>query len=173
MGLDLRAKRGRRTERNFVFRVKIGDNEVEIGGVRKEVLETMEDLPNLIRGVEKAFDLTRPKKFATLTVKTETPKNEKQASEKYPRIPNSENTEEAILNLLETEWGKWRPHTLEELGQALKANGFEWPIRTLATALLNLGKKEKIRRWNTDSGYVYILAEKEAFHIGSDMNGQS
>jgi hypothetical protein len=23
-------------------------------------------------------------------------------------------------------------------------------------------KKEKIRRWNTDAGYVYILAEKEA-----------
>lgn len=169
----MRAKKGRSTNGSFVFRVKIGDNEVEISGVRKEVLETIGDLPNLMHGIEKAFDLTRPKKFATLTVKTETPKEEKQASEIYPKIPNSENTEEAILNLLETEWGKWRPHTLGELGHALKANGLDYPVRTLAAALLALGKKEKIRRWNTDAGYVYILAEKEAFNIGSDINGQS
>jgi len=173
VGLNLRAKKGRSSGAGFVFRVKIGDYEVEVKGTRSEVLETINDLPSLVHNVEKAFDATRPKKFATLTLKTETPKEEKNASEKYPKIPNSESTDEAILNLLETEWGKWRPHTLEELRDALKANGFNYPARTLAAVLIDLGKREKVRRWNTDAGYVYILAEKEAFRMRSDANEQS
>jgi len=162
VGLNLRAKKGRSSGAGFVFRVKIGDHEIEVEGTRSEVLETINDLPGLIHNVEKAFDETRPKKFATLTVKTETPKEERNASEKYPKIANPESTNEAILSLLQTEWGKWRPHTLEELRDALKANGLDYPTRTLAATLLDLGKREKVKRWNTDAGYVYILAEKEA-----------
>ena len=149
---------------NFVLRVKIGEYELEIGGTRAEVLKTIEDLPNLIGNIQKAFDYSRPKKFATLTVKTEAPKDEKTTSEKYPRISGARTCEEATLRLLETDWGKWRPRTVEELREALKANGLEYPARTLAAVLLDLVKQEKIRRWNTDSGYVYILAETEVFH---------
>ena len=148
---------------SFVFRVKLGEYELEIGGTREEVIGTIGDLPSLIGNVQKAFDMVRPRKFATLTVKTEAPKDEKTASEKYPRISASETCDEAILRLLETDWGKWRPRTLEELRDALKANGLEYPGRTLPGVLLDLVKREKIRRWNTDSGYVYIMAETEVF----------
>jgi hypothetical protein len=159
----LSTKKGRSVSRSFVFRVRFGEYEVEVGGTRDEVLRTIEDLPSLIGSVNKAFDGVRPKKVATLTVKTEAARDENAASEKYPTIPAAKTRNEAVVRLLETDWGKWRPRTLEELRDALKANGLEYPARTLAEVLLDLVKQEKIRRWNTDSGYVYILAEKEAF----------
>jgi hypothetical protein len=169
----LGAKKERGRGRSFVFRLKLGEYELEVGGTRDEVLETIEALPSLIGNIQRAFDSVRAKKFATLTVKTETPRDQKAASEKYPRISAAETSDEAVLSLLETDWGKWRPRTLEELRGALKANGMEYPARMLAAVLLDLVKQEKIRRWNTDSGYVYILAEKEAFGLRRDANEQS
>jgi hypothetical protein len=163
MGIDLKVKEGKTTDGDFVLRVKMGEYEIEVGGTRDEVLKTIEDLPGLINNIQKAFDYARPKKFATLTVKTEAPKDEKTVSEKYPRISGAETCAEAIFRILETDWGKWRPRTVEELRDALKANGLEYPGRTLAGVLLDLVKQERIRRWNTDSGYVYILAETEVF----------
>jgi hypothetical protein len=159
----LSTKKGRAIGKSFVFRVKLGEYEVEIGGTRDEVLKTIEDLPSLIGNVNKAFEEVKPRKVATLTVKTETAKENAAVSEKYPQIPAATTRNEAVISLLETDWGKWRPRTLEELRDALKANGLEYQTRTLAEALLDLVKQEKIRRWNTDAGYVYILAEKEAF----------
>jgi intein/homing endonuclease len=166
----LGAKKGGGVDRSFVFRVRLGEYEVEVGGTRDEVLKTIEDLSSLIGNVHRAFDGVRPKKVATLTVKTESARDEKTASEKYPRISPSQTCDEAVLRLLETDWGKWRPRTLEELRGALKANGLEYPARMLAAVLLDLVKQEKIRRWNTDAGYVYILAEKEAFGLRRDTN---
>ena len=148
---------------SFVLRVKLGEYEIEVGGTRDEVLKTLEDLPSLIGKIQRAFDAARPKKIATLTVKTEAPKEDKTASEKFPRISAAETCDEAIQRLLETDWGKWRPRTVEELRDALKANGLEYPGRMLGGVLLDLVRQGKIRRWNTDSGYVYILAETEVF----------
>lgn len=148
---------------DFAFRVKMGEYEVEIHGRREDVLKTLADLPRLIDNVNKAFENMKPKKITTLTVKTEPAKDETK-SQKYPKIAFTENYEEAIIKVLETDWGKWRPRTIDELKDALKANGMDYPGRMLTGILMGLVKKEKIRRWNTDAGYVYILAEKEAFH---------
>jgi hypothetical protein len=166
--IDLGAKKERGRGRSFAFRVKLGEYEFEVGGTRDEVLKTIEDLPSLIGNIQRAFDSVRAKKFATLTVKTETPKDQKATSEKYPRISAAETSGEAVLSLLETDWGKWRPRTIDELGDALKSNGIDQSPRTLTAALMELVKKEKIRRWNTNAGYVYILAEKEALRSRGD-----
>jgi hypothetical protein len=166
----LKTKTGTGVSTSFILRVKLGEYEIEVGGTRDDVLKTIEELPSLISNVHRAFDSVRPKKVATLTVKTEGAGHEKAASEKYPEIPAAETCNEAVLRLLETDWGKWRPRTLEELRGALKANGLEHQARMLAAVLLDLVKQEKIRRWNTDAGYVYILAEKEAFGLRRDTN---
>ena len=155
-------------EKNFGFRVKMGDYEVDINGTREEVLRTIEDLQNLITNINKAFENVKPKKITTLTVKTEAPKQEKTLSEKYPKITPTEGFDEAILKVLETDWGKWRPRTIDELREALKANGMDYPGRMLAGVLIGLVKKGKIRRWNTDAGFVYILAEKEIMSMGGE-----
>ncbi|MEM2971665.1 MAG: hypothetical protein QW270_04500 [Candidatus Bathyarchaeia archaeon] len=147
---------------NFVFRLKTGEYEVEIRGTREEVLKTIEQLPSLAADVYKAFEGLKPKTVATLTVKSEAEK-ERAFIEKYPKILHTEKCDEAVLRVLESDWGKWRPRTIIELKEALKANGMNFSGRVLAGVLMGLVRKGVVRRWKTDAGYVYILAEKEMF----------
>jgi len=144
----------------FVFHVKLGDFEVEISGGREEVLRTVKELPGLMVDVCRAFEVSKPKATATLTVKTAGAK-EKAAVEKFPKIFRVKGCGDAVLKVLETDWGKWRPRTVGELKGALKANGLRYPGRTLSGFLLGLVRNGKVRRWKTDAGCVYILAEEE------------
>jgi hypothetical protein len=146
----------------------MGDCEVEVNGGYEQVLDTIKALPSLIGNIDKAFEKVRPKKVATLTVKTAAPKTERPSSQQYPQILHTAKLDEAILKVLETDWGKWRPRTIDELSEALKANELEHPMRTLAGVLMELVKQEKVRRWSTNTGYVYILAEKEALRSRGD-----
>jgi hypothetical protein len=139
----------------------MGEYEVEINGTREEVLKTIEELPSLTVNVHKAFESLKPKTVATLTLKKEGAKEEA-LMQKYPKILRTEKCDEAILRILETDWGKWRPRTVTELKDALKENKLKFSGRILAGVLMGLVRKRKVRRWKTDAGYVYILAEKEA-----------
>lgn len=154
-------KKSKKIHGDFAFRIRVGDFEVEINGTREEVSKTIEELPSLMGKVHKAFEAVRPKKVTTLTVKTEPDKAEKKLPQQHPKILPSENCEEAILRLMETDWGKWRPRTIKELKEALKTNKMDYSGGTLTRILLKLARKKKVRRWKTDAGYVYILAEKE------------
>ncbi|MDW8023970.1 MAG: hypothetical protein RMJ15_09600 [Nitrososphaerota archaeon] len=145
----------------FAIRVRAGEYEVEVKGSRGEVLETIKELPNLITDFAKAFESLRSKpvsvtvKAVTAAVKEDVP------VEKYPKIPKVESCSEALLKILESDWGKWRPRTLQELKEALAVNNIHFSEKNLSADLLDLVKKGKVRRWKTDKGYVYILAEKE------------
>jgi predicted transcriptional regulator len=158
---------------NFAFRVKIGEYEVEIHGTHEEVTKTLKDLTEIITSVHKAFENVKPKTVATLTVKTEPSVKVKATSktptQTYPKITSAANCEEAVLGLLETDWGKWRPRTMEELNEAMKANKMKYTKRTLTGTLNSLANKGMVRRWNTTTGFVYILAEKKT----SDSGGKS
>lgn len=156
-------------QENFAFRVKLGEHEVEIRGTYEEVTKTIEALPTLFTSITKAFEIAKPKTVATITVKTEpSPKDApaKTATEApaqiYPKITPTANCDEAVLKFLETDWGKWRPRTMEELKQALDANGLKYPGRMLSATLEALAEKDKVRRWNTNTGFVYILAEEKS-----------
>ena len=156
----------------FAFRLKIGEYEVEIRGTPEEVTNTLKDLPNIVANVHKAFESVKPKTVATLTVKTEpaakakeTPKTLAQA---YPKITAVVNCEDAVLRLLETDWGKWRPRTMEELNDAMKANKITYTKRTVEGTLNKLANKGMVRRWNTNTGFVYILAEGKPSKAGGE-----
>jgi hypothetical protein len=154
---------------SFSFRIKIGDQEVEITGTH-EVTKTIENLPNLVPNIQKAFESIKPKTVATLTVKTEP--QQKSPSEEhaqaFPKIPASANCEEAVLRLLGTDWGKWRPRTVEEVKEAVKANGLRYSDRVLSETLETLAKKGMLRRWNTNNGFVYILADEKRSRLGEE-----
>jgi hypothetical protein len=153
----------------FSLRVKIGEHEVELSGSHIDVMKTVESLPNLIANISKAFESVKPKTVATLTVKTaettKTPRAPEVAVQNYPKIAATEDPEEAVLRLLESDWGKWRPRTMEELKEAMKANDLKYPNRVLTSTLNGLADKGMVRRWNTNTGFVYILAEER--HAGS------
>ncbi|MBC7130345.1 hypothetical protein H5T51_03875 [Candidatus Bathyarchaeota archaeon] len=141
----------------FTLRVRAGEYEVELSGPREEVLETVKELPKLVTSFGKAFEKLKSKTVLTVTTAV---KGEAKL-ERYPKIPKVENDKEALIKILESDWGRWRPRTLGELKEALEANKISYSDRKLAKELLNLVRKGKVRRWKTDNGYVYILAEEE------------
>jgi len=154
----------------FAFRIKIGEYEIEIRGKHEEVTKTIENLPGLAINVQKAFENLKPKTIATLTVKTEPTKSESSESvaQSYPRVASAANCEEAILRILETDWGKWRPRTMEELKETMKANALTYSGRVLNETLNKLADKGMVRRWNTNTGFVYILAEEKPLSSGEE-----
>lgn len=164
----MQGKTAREKQNNFSLKVKMGEYEVEISGQREEVMKTIEELPSVVTSVGKAFENARPKRVATLTVKAETSKKDAN-NQNYPKISPTEDCEEAIIKILQTDWGKWRPRTIDELRDGLEANGQSRAARALATALNGLVKKGLIRRWNTDAGFVYILIEKETLGIRGEQ----
>ena len=132
-------------EMPFSFRVKMGQMEIEISESREEVMKTIEELPQLMQTVSKAFKSTK--------------KGEDQSqsdSSAYPSVSAS-GCSEAVLQLLDSDWGK-QPRSLPELGEALKANAVYYPSTTVSGVLAWLVRKNKIKRWKTDKGYVYVLA---------------
>ena len=144
------------------LRIKVDQNEVEISGTKKEVLDAIDNLPKLIEKVSNAFAQKSVKpdiEEKPITVRISKPT--RTSSKMYPSIRKAKNCSQAVLKLLETEWGAWRPRTLSEIVKALKANAINYPKTTLSGVLSWLVKKGEVKRWKTDAGYVYILAEKE------------
>jgi hypothetical protein len=149
---------------SFSFRVKIGEDEVEIKGTHEEVAKTIENLPNLVPSLQKAFEDLKPKTVATLTVKTEAqqPKSgSDETAQVFPKIASTASCVEAVVRVLETDWGKWRPRTVEELKETMKASGLKFSDHVLSETLDGLARKGVLRRWNTNTGFVYILAERK------------
>lgn len=146
----------------FSIRVKTGDYEVEVRGSRGEVLEAIKELPNKVPSFSKAFESLKSREV-NVAVKTsiETAVKAESPVERYPKIPRVESCGEALLKVLESDWGKWRPRTVTEIKGALAANDLHFPSRTLVASLLALVRKGLVKCWKTDKGYVYILAEKE------------
>jgi hypothetical protein len=132
-------------EMPFSFRVKIGSQEIEISGTREEVMKTVEELPHIMETISKAFKSTKKGE-----------ETEQLAGSTYPQVSAS-GCSEAVLQLLTSDWGK-QPRSLPELGDALKANAIYYPSTTLSGVLAWLFRKNKIKRWKTDKGYVYVLA---------------
>ncbi|MEM2098433.1 MAG: hypothetical protein QXU99_01615 [Candidatus Bathyarchaeia archaeon] len=154
-------------EKDFVFRVKLGESEIELKGTYNEVTKTIQDLPNLFANIRKALESVKPKTVATITVKAESARKEAPTAtadvpvQSYPQLPAQISCDEAILRILESDWGKWRPRTLEEIQEVMKANNLQFMGRMLNAALDALVEKGNVRRWNTNAGFVYILAEKK------------
>jgi len=130
---------------SFSFHVKIGQQEIEISGTRDDVMKTLEELPRLMENVQKAFELTKNKEESPQAV-----------NPVFPSIASA-SCSESVLQLLASDWGR-QPETLTELGEALKANAVHYPSTTLSGVLAWLVRKNKIKRWKTDKGYVYVLA---------------
>src|SRR3972149_9922974 len=156
--MSLQKKRISEKDEGFSLRVKIGEYEVELSGTHAEVMNTVESLPDLIANINKAFETVKPKTVTTLTVKTaeatKTSKPPEVSVQSYPKIAATENPKEAVSRLLESDWGKWRPRTMEELKEAMKANDLKYPSRVLTSALDELADKGMVRRWNTNTGFV-------------------
>jgi predicted transcriptional regulator len=65
------------------------------------------------------------------------------------------------------------PRTLPEIVEAMRANAVHYPATTLSGVLNWLVRKGKVKRWKTDKGYVYVLAQASAVPSQPLMQTQS
>jgi hypothetical protein len=139
----------------FHLRVRIGEMEVELGGIKEEVISTLDSLNGIVDKVSEAFDMGN----RSMIRRKEGPKVQSQ-SIKFPRIPRTTQCGEAVVSLLSTDWGI-TPRTISELREAMEANAIFFPKTTLSGVLVWLVKKGKIRRWKDKKrGYLYVLNEE-------------
>ncbi|MCX8176044.1 MAG: hypothetical protein N3E48_02290 [Candidatus Bathyarchaeota archaeon] len=144
----------------IILRLRIGNSELQLEGSRQNILEMIEkDLPKIFEAISKA-EIFKDKEEhlpPPLTQQEEgfpTPHN---LAEPYPSI-SAKSCPEAILQLLSTPWGKKKPRTLSEIKEVLEANALHYSNKVVGFTLTRLTKKQKVRRWKTEQGYVYTLA---------------
>ncbi len=135
----------------FHVKVRIGDKELEIGGSKEEVLSILDDLDSIVEKVTKAFN---QKGFETQA------RTKKNSEVKYPKIQHTTQCSEAIVSLLETDWGK-TPRAIGELREAMEANAIFFPKSTISGVLSWQIKRGSLRRWKDKKrGYLYVINEK-------------
>ena len=163
----------------FSLRVRLGQYEVEISGSREDVLKTVEDLPSLVTVVSEAFAQAgaNVRVADAQSSRDSIPASSTSASGTYPSIQGSGNCSDAVLKLLETDWGRSTPRTLPELVEAMRVNPVHFPVTTLSGVLNWLVRKGRVKRWKTDKGYVYVLAGPNVVHglvqaQSEDVGGQ-
>jgi hypothetical protein len=142
-------------ESKIVLRLKIGGNEIQFEGSRENILRMLEeDLPKIIESISKVkVETPQPIEFSTV----EKPPLEPQPEESYPSI-QAKSCAEAILALLSTPWGRKKPRSLSEIKSALEVNALHYSGKVIGFTLTRLTKKQKVRRWKTEAGYVYTIA---------------
>ena len=145
----------------FSLRVRLGQYEVEVSGSKDDVLKTIEDLPNLMATVSEAFAHVSEAPTMAVTQPDQSsasPESVSVRGTEVPSIQGSGNCSDAVLRLLETDWGRSTPRTLPELVEAMRVNAVHYPVTTLSGVLNWLVRKGRVKRWKTNKGYVYVLA---------------
>jgi len=142
---------------SITIRVRIGNNEVELSGAKDEVFETLASLPQIVGKVSEAFGgvPSAPPSPA----KTDSPQTTETGGLPSVTIPTDAKCPDAIVKMLDTEWGRAAPRTQGELVEAMKVNAIFFPEGTVKGRLTDLTKKGVLRRIQTERGYGYILVK--------------
>lgn len=131
----------------FSIKIRFGDKEIELSGSKEDVLETLNNFPNLARKVSQGFKITPIEDKSLISKKGILPSISVVLGTPCP---------ETILNLLSTEWGRKKPRKLRELIEAMNINAIHYPIGTIKGRLTDLTKKGVLRRVKEGREYGYI-----------------
>lgn len=150
----------------FSLRVRLGPCEVEISGTREDVLRTVNDMPKFVAVISEAFSkvqLTEAQSNNAIaqssSLKSTSQSGSASVAAGYPSIQSSGGCSDAVVRLLSTDWGRTSPRTLPEIIEAMRVNAVHYPVTTLSGVLNWLVRKGKVKRWKTEKGYVYVLAQ--------------
>ncbi|MEM2915319.1 MAG: hypothetical protein QXH91_07985 [Candidatus Bathyarchaeia archaeon] len=145
------------SEEKIVLKFKAGDAEIQFEGSRNSMLEMIEkDLPKIVENLNKILKVdlsaSAPKEKIQTVIKPAQAENES-----YPSI-QAKSCADAIITLLSTEWGKMKPRSISEITSAFEVNALHYSEKVIGFTLTRLTKKQKLRRWKTESGFVYTIA---------------
>ena len=144
---------------SFHLKIKMGDVEVELSGDKTEVLDTLNNIDEIVSKINKAFNGEKQKK-AVKQAKTPVVKEDVSPRD-FPKIGRTTQCGEAVIALLSSDWGK-TPRTIGEIREAMEANAIFFPKTTLSGVLVWLVKKGQLRRWKDKKrGYLYVINEME------------
>lgn len=142
------------SEKSFTIRVKIDKCEIELKGSRVDVMQSLNDLHNIVGKVVDAFNSIPIQKVSNS-------KELKIIEAEYPTlsVPKGISCPEAIFEILSTDWGKEKPRHLRDILKALRLNALHFPIGTVKGRLTDLTKKGRLRRIRSEKGYGYVVAK--------------
>ena len=145
-------------ENRLTVRIKLGEFEVEVSGLREEVLSTLDSISEIVSKVSKAFtEAPIPSKIA---VGAKAPVQAPVVEVELPSIRAPSGVTDAILKLLSTDWGR-TPRTLKELIEAMEANAVYYSVGSISGTLTRLTKEGTVRRLKKDLEYAYVLTKAE------------
>jgi len=142
-------------EDRFTVRIKLGECEVEVSGSRGEVINTLDDISEIVSKVSKAFSEAP---IPSRIVGARAPARVPAIKAELPSIKAPSGVTDAIMKLLSTDWGR-TPRTLKELMEAMKANAVYYSIGSVSGTLTRLTKEGVVRRLKRDQEYSYVLAK--------------
>lgn len=140
----------------LTMRVRKGQNEIELSGLKEEVMMTVRDLPSLVNTFNEAFNELEKEKMKEISTKHDSLEIEAH----IPNVAVSPDTScpDAIIKILSTEWGRKTPRKMREILEAMKVNAIHYPIGTIKGRLTDLTKKGVLRRVRVNRAYGYLLA---------------
>ena len=131
--------------------VRLGDFQVELEGTHANVTSLMgESLYDFIKELQKVV--------GEMPSVEEIKAEEAPPAEYPPPLGKPSNLTEALTTLMvDTGWGR-KPRTLGEIMTALETNAIYHKKATVATVLVSLVKKGKLRRLGTRGSFTYVAA---------------
>lgn len=145
-------------ENRLTVRIKLGEFEVEVSGLREEVLSTLDSISEIVSKVSKAF--TEAPIPTKIIAGAKAPAQGLTVEVELPSIKSPSGVTDAILKLLSTDWGR-TPRTLKELLEAMEANAVYYSIGSISGTLTRLTKEGTVRRLKKDLEYAYVLTKVE------------
>ena len=91
-------------ENRLTVRIKLGEFEVEVSGLREEVLSTLDSISEIVSKVSKAF--TEAPIPSKIVAGAKAPVHAPAVEVELPSIRAPSGVTDAILKLLSTDWGR-------------------------------------------------------------------
>ncbi|MFQ5763276.1 MAG: hypothetical protein ACE5PO_09590 [Candidatus Bathyarchaeia archaeon] len=145
------------SEPQITLRIKTANFEIQLEGPRETLLDmTDKDLPKIVEAVSKLVAPPPTPQPSAITAQPQPAVVEAApgAAEPPPTV-TADSCGDAILALMNTPWGRAKPRCLSEIKDALEANALHYSGKVIGFTLTRLTRKQKLRRWKTDDGYVY------------------
>lgn len=149
--------RGTMTGMDILVKVRVTEGvEMEVRGGPETFNAALEELPTMVSKLRSAL---APNALPTLTsIESIT---EIKPPESYPSIEKPKGTQDAIVKVVSTTWGKTIPRKPKEINEVLKVNGVHISEGSLTGALTLLVQAGKLRRLKVEGSYAYTLPLKE------------
>jgi len=150
---------------HIILRIKAANFEIQLEGPREILLDmTEKDLPKIMEAVTKLAAAPHPAQAPSVAAAGAEATSTQATATVTDQVPtvSAGSCGDAILALMNTPWGRAKPRFLSEIQEALEANAMHYSGKVIGFTLTRLTRRQKLRRWKTEQGYVYTSLAPEA-----------